>query len=877
MNEEVKFALERAKAALISRDYEQAVKVLKNLLKKQPEALEALAVLGSVYIRNGKLSEAKETYEKILELDTNNIDAINNLGVIYRRLKRYEDSLKVLQSVVDLGNESDTVYYNLGSTYKEMNKMKEAAECFEVVLNNKPDDVLAYNHLGKIYAAAGENEKAMHTYMRGLQVDPNHPILHYNMAQVLEADGKKLEAEGAYLSALRSKPGWIEAMQSYAALLRSLNRHGEAEDMLQQALKINDKNTTVLAELADMYAAKEKFEDAKGLYHKAVKIDENAVPALIGLEKVHEKQGNFDAALKTIKKLESIQPENDDILLQYAKLLLKLDSPDEALKRILKVLKKDDSHIDALRLQGRYYVQKGEGEKAQDCFSKILSIDPKNTEFHMDMAEQCISTKDYMGAEKHLCSYLAMNPKDIGALLALGQVYEALKNVEKAVECYRKILRLNNKSAEVMTAISRLFNENGQNAQAIRLFEELTNTLSSVISEEDLKSFSTSLGEYEKALQNFEKHNGNRIEKNLRKLKTQPSEVGIDEISPIAEESEPVREKTIDADSFFDELLFEEEKDEFGEEIPLDMFLSSEPLPEPEENDDLEMLVDSGMPIEEDQVVDEGEEEETVQLDPQEESFLGGKDKSDELKLEEERAVAQEDEIEPVRTASAMPKSDFKPEEKSAAEHTGELEDDSQEERGEGIAAKPAEKNGEHKPDSEGCVIEEPAKTPAEKSGEHKADTEERVIAESAKSAGKADEHKNEFPDIDLAEELSRVSRDNPYFEVIEMLIFLKYLVCSLPYHLQKEFFSSSDRLQLEYIIEKLIGRRGLLQDVCENNNEVSIDGKLPEDMNSFNSASVSNTLDYLRGLAQDLPDRYLATALETKVDGILSRIKGNL
>lgn len=60
-------------------DWEQAVKLNKELLKENPEDVEALNRMGLAYMVLGKNTNAKSTYKKVLEIDPLNSIAIKNL------------------------------------------------------------------------------------------------------------------------------------------------------------------------------------------------------------------------------------------------------------------------------------------------------------------------------------------------------------------------------------------------------------------------------------------------------------------------------------------------------------------------------------------------------------------------------------------------------------------------------------------------------------------------------------------------------------------------------------------------------------------------------------------------------------------------------
>ena len=236
--DEKEIVFNRAKNAMLSRDFTLAARLFKSLLADDPNNLELLNSLGQLYIKASDDEKALPFYEQIIKLNPVNVDAYNNMGGIYRRLKRYDESIAILNKALSFNKNNSEVKYNLGFTYKLMGKNDEACDCFEYVISENPNDVLAYNHLGSIYATKKDYQKSISIYKRGLQIDPNHPILQYNLARSYVAINSDLDAFKAFEAALRAKPSWKDAVKEYSALLNKYSRTKESCEVIQKAINL---------------------------------------------------------------------------------------------------------------------------------------------------------------------------------------------------------------------------------------------------------------------------------------------------------------------------------------------------------------------------------------------------------------------------------------------------------------------------------------------------------------------------------------------------------------------------------------------------------------------------------------------------------------
>lgn len=440
MSNEKNYLLNRAKGAVLSRDFSLAARLYKTLLKSEPDNVELLSQLASVYVREGSDEKALKAYQQVASRDPGNFNALNSLGGIYRRLGRYEDSIAVLETALATGVNENSVYYNMGHTYKLMGKYDDAADCFITVIDENPNDVLAYNHLGSIQAARGDHQKALQTYARALQLDRNHPILHFNSAKSYIALGKLKEAKAAYENALRSHPGWVEAMDDYAHLLMKMNRYIDAQDTLLQANKIDDKNLSVKNSLGLVYNFLGKYDLALETYTDVLKEDAENYTAQLGLSSVLVKQKKFEEAGDILERMGRKYPDDSDVSLKYASILLKMKRLTEAVSRLNKLYAKDPDNPELLNLVSQYALLKNEEHRIKGFFAKIARTSPEYSDHFRDIAELYFEKNEYEKAEKHLKAYIAKVTNDSYALLLLGKIYEALHYLRRALETYKKAL-----------------------------------------------------------------------------------------------------------------------------------------------------------------------------------------------------------------------------------------------------------------------------------------------------------------------------------------------------------------------------------------------------------------------------------------------------
>lgn len=613
--DEKEIVFNRAKNAMLSRDFTLAARLFKSLLADAPNNLELLNSLGQLYIKASDDEKALPFYEKIIKLNPVNVDAYNNMGGIYRRLKRYDESIAILNKALSFNKNNSEVKYNLGFTYKLMGKNDEACDCFEYVISENPNDVLAYNHLGSIYATKKDYQKSISIYKRGLQVDPNHPILQYNLARSYVATNADLDAFKAFEAALRAKPSWKDAVKEYSALLNKYSRTKESCEVIQKAINLYPTDGHLYYLLGKSFLVQTDYESAVKSFEKAISLDKTNPSYYEKLIFAYEREQKYDEGLEVAEKGIELFPNNIKIMREKVHLLFsakKLNTGASVLKNLSELTTRDPHVKD---LMGQYYICCDNKKNVALCFDKIRKLNPSYQNYLYNAAYRYIQVEKYEEAVKCLKVFSASQQKNPLPLILLARIEEFKNNYESAIEILKKALSMNpnlNLAKEGIARLTKKIEEAKNPIETQEVAEEIT-------SEEQTEEVVDS---------------ENNVE-----------EISEPEVEPVAEiETEIKSEDDFNLDDFTDLILENDEKiDPFAieEEDMFDDFMDEDLF-----NDDLD---------------DEAEEENPLM----EEADIFADEKSPDLPVEEiseepidssiEELAVHEDEISNVEEFEEIP------------------------------------------------------------------------------------------------------------------------------------------------------------------------------------------------------------------------------
>ncbi len=434
--------LTKAQNAELSRDFQTATRLYKELLRNEPDNLEYLSTIGSIYVKSNEDEKALPYYQRIIELFPHSVSAMNGIGAIYRRLKRYDESIEILQRALNENKDVANVYYTLGFTYREMGLYDEAIECFENVIDENANDVLAYNHLGSIYSAKGDFQKAIETFKHGLQIDQNHPILNYNIAHCFESLEQYPDAIRSYETALKTKPVWNDAIRDFSNLLLTCNKTKEAQNIVQRSLRLYPNDANMLCILGKIFLTQFDFDSAEKTFKKAKDINPKDVAILSGFAEALEKGEKNQEALDTLEEALNMEPENLDLLKQYAGTLLSAKDYDEAFRKIDTLYKNNEYDVQVLDLYGQYYACMDDDESTNYYHEKIKQVDKSYKQYLLSTAKRYSQIGNKSKAESFAKTYIQNFEDDPAGYNALGKVYASSGDYDNAIVSYTKGLEL---------------------------------------------------------------------------------------------------------------------------------------------------------------------------------------------------------------------------------------------------------------------------------------------------------------------------------------------------------------------------------------------------------------------------------------------------
>ena len=207
----MKITIEQALTTHQEGKFEEAEKLYREILKTNPNDLDAYNNLGVLLNDTGRLDEAEVSYKKAIELKPDYAEAHNNLGIILQKLNRPEEAEASYKKAIELKPDYALACNNLGFTLQKLNRLEEAEASYKKAIEFKPDYAEAHNNFGIILQKHNKLEEAELRYKKAIELNPEFANAYNNLGIMLDGVGRSDEAKLNFDKIIELKPIFLEA------------------------------------------------------------------------------------------------------------------------------------------------------------------------------------------------------------------------------------------------------------------------------------------------------------------------------------------------------------------------------------------------------------------------------------------------------------------------------------------------------------------------------------------------------------------------------------------------------------------------------------------------------------------------------------------
>lgn len=180
-------------------------------LGADPEHIDAMHLLATLYLQQGRADEALAMSERVLAKAPNVADAYGNKGTALQALERNGEAAAAFRRAIEFAPYSAYHHFNLGNVLRADGDKPGAVRAYRAALECDQNLVQAYSNLSATLSELGLFDRAIENCIEAIGRAPEYALAHYNLANAYRESGRFDAALEAYQRTLELSPEMADA------------------------------------------------------------------------------------------------------------------------------------------------------------------------------------------------------------------------------------------------------------------------------------------------------------------------------------------------------------------------------------------------------------------------------------------------------------------------------------------------------------------------------------------------------------------------------------------------------------------------------------------------------------------------------------------
>ena len=424
----------------------RAIEEYKLALDADPNSKYLNSGLAELYLRTGRVRDAVLAAQEILKAEPNNLDAHKLLGRVY------------LQS---LGN-----VQNGGPSEKVL---QLAIAEYTKIVELKSNDIESRLLLGQLYTLAHDTPHAEEQFKAAQHIDPNSEDVVLNLARLYSDSGDWTRAIQV-LSAVPADDRTAKMDYALGMSYDQLKENKNAIDAYSKAFDMEPDNLDAERGLAQALLNDNQLSPALKHFEAISTADPQDAQTYLRIAEIERRQGHYEQALTTLKKAKALASDSLEIGFNEALIDDSLGHYDEAAQALQQLVKQtthpDGQYADAeknnrnifLDRLANIYREQNKTEQAVQTYQLMVAMGGESAERgYQGQVDAYRDAKQYEKATQVAQQAALAMPKDKSVQLMLaGQLADTGK-AEEGIKLAKAQLKGNAGDREVNLALAQIY------------------------------------------------------------------------------------------------------------------------------------------------------------------------------------------------------------------------------------------------------------------------------------------------------------------------------------------------------------------------------------------------------------------------------------
>ena len=158
--------------------YEEAIDILQDVLRDEPDNVEAIYWTGLAYESLGDFQKTERYLREAISRDPEYADALNALGYFFAENgTNLNEAVELIKKALKKSPQEAGYLDSLGWAYFKQGKLDKALRQLEMAIRLMPQSSEIQDHLGDAYMKKGLKGKAIAAWRRAIRLEPNNTAI----------------------------------------------------------------------------------------------------------------------------------------------------------------------------------------------------------------------------------------------------------------------------------------------------------------------------------------------------------------------------------------------------------------------------------------------------------------------------------------------------------------------------------------------------------------------------------------------------------------------------------------------------------------------------------------------------------------------------
>ncbi len=494
--------IEKAESHVDAGEFAAAEIVLKNALREDQKNPQALALVGEIYTKQGRLRDAFQVLTAVKQLNPNDAASLASLASIELAAGMREEALTDARKALELDpshNEAPILIAELASDAAGAKQTKEwldslaptasihaaigslelktqnteaASKRFEQAIEADPNSAMGFAGRFQILLSQKKQEEAMIAFAKAAEVADARSGIRLRYIQYLQQSQGDEAAKAAYDEVLAVAPDYLPALSQAAELAAKMSDPETSKKLVESALKLDPIDPTAMRVKGTLLVLEEKVDEAITQLEKTLELYPEDVKANYQIALAYLAKRDLGKAQSRLARVVQRVPNHLEANALLSTIQVQEEDFSGAIITLEKFLKASPDSLQGYLLLAEVYNRKGDNEAAVAIYNQLEDAQPENPQLDYLSGVAHLQGQNRSGARTAFESALADNPLHLQSVEQLTALDMGENNFDAALARINQTIEASPDTSVLYTIRAQILQSKGDTAGAIESFEK---------------------------------------------------------------------------------------------------------------------------------------------------------------------------------------------------------------------------------------------------------------------------------------------------------------------------------------------------------------------------------------------------------------------